>query len=280
MLAAQPGANGASVTLQALADSIQAQLKGAPDDRGRTVEAVRGRPAGHGDHASITLVGVFVLSPAFFEPYRTPLGQGLLSALSGDVLRSLLLMRRKARPARAAAGPGRRGRDDARHLVLLAGMLLSRRPACLVVAFLPSAPRLDAALAQDRRRRQSGRRSMDTGPVGRPSERLGALLYRITPDPVVGRQRAALRLQDKSIAEFYADKAVMAIIGAILPGLVGLALSYLAGSVERVPALLGLLGAAIGFVVPDLLLRRSAGRPSPGRPRRCWSFSIWSPWSG
>ena len=53
----------------------------------------------------------------------------------------------------------------------------------------------------------------------KPSERLGAVLYRLSPIPLSDRQRRALRLQDKSIAEFYADKAVMMIIGAVLPGL-------------------------------------------------------------
>jgi len=44
-----------------------------------------------------TLVLVFLLSPNFFAPYRTPLGQTLLSALLIIYLASLLLMRRKAR---------------------------------------------------------------------------------------------------------------------------------------------------------------------------------------
>jgi tight adherence protein B len=39
---------------------------------------------------------VFLLSPDFFAPYRTPLGQTLLSALLIIYLASLLLMRRKA----------------------------------------------------------------------------------------------------------------------------------------------------------------------------------------
>jgi hypothetical protein len=39
---------------------------------------------------------VFLLSPDFFAPYRTPLGQALLSLLLIMYLGSLILMRRKA----------------------------------------------------------------------------------------------------------------------------------------------------------------------------------------
>ncbi len=95
ILAANRGANGASVTLQALADSIQAQLKGR-----RTIEVERAKPYVVVRQVTvitlITLIGVFVLSPTFFDPYRTPLGQGLLSILLIMYFGSLLLMRRKA----------------------------------------------------------------------------------------------------------------------------------------------------------------------------------------
>ena len=100
ILASSRGANGASVTLQALADSIQAQLKGR-----RAVEVERSKPYVVVRHVTIislsTLVLVFVASPTFFAPYRTPLGQALLSVLLISYVGSLLLMRRKAQqPAR------------------------------------------------------------------------------------------------------------------------------------------------------------------------------------
>ncbi|HET6758760.1 MAG TPA: type II secretion system F family protein [Propionibacteriaceae bacterium] len=95
ILASSRGANGASVTLQALADSIQAQLKGR-----RTVEVERSKPYVVVRQVTVislsTLVLVFVLSPDFFAPYRTPLGQALLSVLLISYVVSLLLMRRKA----------------------------------------------------------------------------------------------------------------------------------------------------------------------------------------
>jgi tight adherence protein B len=95
ILASSRGANGASVTLQALADSIQAQLRGR-----RVVEVERSKPYVVVRQVTVislsTLVLVFLLSPDFFAPYRTPLGQTLLSALLIIYLASLLLMRRKA----------------------------------------------------------------------------------------------------------------------------------------------------------------------------------------
>ena len=95
ILASSRGANGASATLQALADSIQAQLKGR-----RVIEVERSKPYVVVRQVTVislsTLVLVFLLSPNFFAPYRTPLGQTLLSALLIIYLASLLLMRRKA----------------------------------------------------------------------------------------------------------------------------------------------------------------------------------------
>jgi tight adherence protein B len=96
ILASSRGGNGASVTLQALADSIQAQLKGR-----RAIEVERSKPYVVVRQVTVislsTLVLVFLLSPDFFAPYRTPLGQTLLSLLLIIYMVSLLLMRRKAR---------------------------------------------------------------------------------------------------------------------------------------------------------------------------------------
>jgi tight adherence protein B len=95
ILAASRGANGASITLQALADSIQAQLNGR-----RAIEVERSKPYVVVRQVTVislsTLMLVFLLSPEFFAPYRTPLGQALLSVLLISYLASLLLMRRKA----------------------------------------------------------------------------------------------------------------------------------------------------------------------------------------
>jgi tight adherence protein C len=142
--------------------------------------------------------------------------------------------------------------------VTLSGILLAAGMCCLVVAFGRSTPRLDAALARVGADEADYVPLRDIGPIDSRSERLGAWIYRAVPIPLSGRQRRALRLQDKSIAEFYADKAVMAIIGAVLPGLAGCAFVYLTGHLSPVPAIAVVAGAVSGFFVPDLLLRRKA----------------------
>ena len=143
-------------------------------------------------------------------------------------------------------------------LVLLAGMLLAAGLVAVVVALVPGPPGLEAALARAGDPARSADLSRDAGPVTTRSEKLGAALYRRLPFPLSERQRQALRLQDKSIAEFYADKAVMAMIGAAFPAVLGAAFGLITGSSSPLPALVAVVGAVVGFFVPDLLLRRSS----------------------
>ena len=95
ILAANRGTNGASATLHALADSIQAQLRGR-----RVIEGERSKPYVVVRQVTVisltTLAVVLVLNPQFFEPYRTPIGQLILSVLVCLYLGSLILMRRRA----------------------------------------------------------------------------------------------------------------------------------------------------------------------------------------
>ena len=148
-------------------------------------------------------------------------------------------------------------------MVLLAGVLLAGGVACLVVALVPTTPRLADALARIAVDAESSERIVDLGLPSRVSERLGARLYRLSPALTDG-QRKALRLQDKSIAEFYADKAVMALVGGLLPALVGLAMWSVNGRPSTLPALFCALGSVIGFFVPDLLLRRTTASARSG----------------
>ena len=149
-------------------------------------------------------------------------------------------------------------------LVLVAGILVAGGLVSVVVALVPSAPGLEAALARAGDTGRPTELGPDVGPVTRRSERLGAALYRRTPVPLSERQRQALRLQDKSIAEFYADKAVMAIVGAALPAVLGAVFALTTGSVGPLPAVVAVAGAAVGFFVPDLLLRRAAAAARSG----------------
>lgn len=141
-------------------------------------------------------------------------------------------------------------------LVLAAGALVAAGLVALVASLTPTAPDLQAALARAGGGDPPRERLRETGPLTSRSERLGAALYRRSPLPLSEQQRRALRLQDTAIAEFYADKAVMGIIGALLPAVVGGALGLVTGSFSAWPAALSLLGAVLGFFVPDLLLRR------------------------
>ena len=278
ILASSRGANGASVTLKALADSIQAQLKGR-----RAIEVERSKPYVVVRQVTVislsTLILVFLFSPDFFAPYRTPLGQALLSLLLIMYIASLILMRRKAhQPSDHASFSGT---PMTVTLVLLSGILLAAGMSCLVVAFARSTPQLDAALERIGADGTHQMPSGDIGPVRSRSERLGAFVYRVMPIPLTNGQRRALRLLDKPIAEFYADKAVMAIIGTVLPGLAGLCVRIPDRSPQPDPC-----DRRCGWWRDRLLRPRPAASsshhqrfgPEPRRP--CWSTSIWLPWSG
>jgi alkylhydroperoxidase family enzyme len=142
-------------------------------------------------------------------------------------------------------------------LILLGGMLVLGGLVAVIGASVPAPPGLQPAL--DRLggdRAPADLRRVDTV-AGSTSERLGALVYRRSPVPLTPRQRQLLRLQDKPVAEFYADKIVMAVVGAILPALVGFGWGLMTGRASWWPAGLALIGLVLGFFVPDLLLRRS-----------------------
>ena len=126
-------------------------------------------------------------------------------------------------------------------------------------------PRLEAAAGANRRRQHGSPADPATWAQSAADlSALGALLYRVVPIPLSNGQRRALRLQDKSIAEFYADKAVMAIIGAVLPALAGGVIAYLTGHLSPVPAIAVLVGGVVGFFIPDLLLRRATANVRTG----------------
>ncbi|HWJ54412.1 MAG TPA: type II secretion system F family protein [Propionibacteriaceae bacterium] len=95
LLAVNRGANGASLTLQALADSLQSQLRSR-----RVIEIERAKPYVVVRQVTVislvTLSGIYLLSPSFFHPYRTSLGQLILAVLLTLYLGSLILMRRRA----------------------------------------------------------------------------------------------------------------------------------------------------------------------------------------
>jgi hypothetical protein len=149
-------------------------------------------------------------------------------------------------------------------LILLGGMLVLGGLVAVVAALVPAPPGLQPALDHLGGDRSPADRRLIEEAAGSTSERLGALVYRRSPVPLTPRQRQLLRLQDKPIAEFYADKIVMAVVGAILPALVGFGWGWMTGRPSWWPAGLAIIGLVVGFFVPDLLLRRS-GKASQSR---------------
>lgn len=143
-------------------------------------------------------------------------------------------------------------------LVLLSGLLGAAALVCFVVAVVPATPRLDDALdrVSPLGTRSTGR-LLDLGPTTTRSERIGAYLYRRSPIPLTERQRQSLKLQNKSVAEFYSDKAVMAVVGAVMPAVLAFTLGSISGSAIALPTFAAAAGAVIGFFAPDLLLRRA-----------------------
>lgn len=144
-------------------------------------------------------------------------------------------------------------------LVLLSGALIATGLALVVLYYVPVTPDLRHSLD-----RIGGNRSLnqapplDLGPTENRSDRLGAWLYRHSAISLTERQQQALRLREKAVAEFYADKAVFAIIGALLPGLAMIVWTFSFGLSAGIPVVAGVIGAMVGYFIPDLSLLRGA----------------------
>ena len=143
-------------------------------------------------------------------------------------------------------------------MIILSGVLVVGGAIAIVSALVPHAPRLQPALDRVTGESIAPMRPVDDSLSSRPSERLGEWLYRHVPVPLAGRQRQSLRLQGKSVAEFYADKFVWAMVGASLPIAAGAAQFFLGGRPSGWVAAASVIGLGLGFFVPDLLLRRQA----------------------
>ena len=97
ILSVRRGGNGATLTLAALADSLQDRLKAL-----REIEAERAKPRIVVRQVTwITLVvlgGAMVTGREFFAPYSTPLGQVILAVLVSVYVGSLAFLRRLTLP--------------------------------------------------------------------------------------------------------------------------------------------------------------------------------------
>lgn len=95
-------------------------------------------------------------------------------------------------------------------------------------------------------------------PEDGPLDRLGLRLWMFVP--VGERTAATLQMQGRTGADFMAEKLVMALIGALAPGVVSLLVWLMGLPVGAAPAAWVVAGAAVGWFAPDLLLLRSRGR--------------------
>lgn len=127
----------------------------------------------------------------------------------------------------------------------------------ITYAMVPARPALDSAVQRLMGTRHTG--AVDTAEVELDPQtglqRLGAWCHLHTPIPLSARQRTRLQLQGRTVAEFWADKLLMAALGLFSPGLVALSVTALGGAPVGLPVLVGLGGMVCGFFVPDLLLR-------------------------
>lgn len=90
------------------------------------------------------------------------------------------------------------------------------------------------------------------------TDRLGAWLAAHPLAPLPASQRRALEARNIPVADFMAEKAVYAVIGAVAPGVVAGCVGFLAGWTPVVPIGVAILGTLVGWFVPDVGLHRRA----------------------
>lgn len=101
VLAVRRGGTGATVTLSALADSLQDRLRAL-----REIESERAKPRIVVRQVtiitSVVMGAAMLLGRDFFAPYSTPLGQVILAALIAAYAGSIAMLRRMTVPRRRA----------------------------------------------------------------------------------------------------------------------------------------------------------------------------------
>ncbi|MGJ3508411.1 type II secretion system F family protein [Enemella sp. A6] len=153
-------------------------------------------------------------------------------------------------------------------MVVATGLLLGAGAFLIIGGLIPGRPSLAAALA-----RLEGRTAAASPePTGTRSQRLGAWLARHSPIPVGRRQQQRLRLQGITLAEFHARKLLHAVLGALVPGVIGGFTALLGVNVGLIPGGAALLGAVVGWFLPDLTLRREGNRKSHDAAEALFTF--------
>ncbi len=89
-------------------------------------------------------------------------------------------------------------------------------------------------------------------------EALGGWLHRRLRLPLTVRQQQLLLLQERSVADFFAEKLVLSLAGVLLPTM-WLLMQYLLGAPSGpMPLVLSVLGGVVGYFLPDWRLSKSS----------------------
>ena len=165
----------------------------------------------------VTLGGMFVAVARLLRRVRDPARPGDLVGAGAalPLLADLVAAQGAADPARADPGgsPSMTRPVDHGHRSADRGWAGGAHRRARADALRACSPLCNACSASP----GPGSSTVELTESGRSSERLGAWLFRHSPIPLTERQRQSLRLQGKSVAEFYADKIVMAVVGAGAP---------------------------------------------------------------
>lgn len=137
-------------------------------------------------------------------------------------------------------------------LAIASGCLLAFGVWAAAGALVPVRPRLADALDLLDGRLQPAEVN-DAGGIDRLGGWLRARLRRPVPADTLRR----LRMAGRSVNRHFAHKSIGALVGLLIPTMLGLVLAAATGSGLEVPAVAGLGLAAVGFVLPDLILRRT-----------------------
>ena len=138
-------------------------------------------------------------------------------------------------------------------LVVLPGMVLVAGVLLILAAFRPEHVRLDDALAA-----LGGEARPESGPTPEPGERLGAWWLHRRPVAVTKTTRRALELKGRTLPRHYSLKVTGALAGFVTPMVLGALATFGLGLDASVPLVVSVVGAVVGFLLPDLLLRGQA----------------------
>lgn len=156
-------------------------------------------------------------------------------------------------------------------LSVATGALVVAGLAMVLVGTVRTHPRLGDVLGQMDGNSETEAYRVDPGTLPR-WERWGLWVQRHTPLGVSGEQARLLELRDKSVHEFFADKLIMGLCGAFVPGILGLLAIMLAGVAPFLPAGLVLVGAIVGWFTPDVLLRRESATARAGAGEALFTY--------